>query len=102
MPAALGGHRLLSQLSKVEWRAIAARLDLHGRHLELVEGILNGFDEEAIAEELGISTHTVHTYLKRLYRKLEVRNRSDLVVRIFVTHVMRERETYRRNGRVSA
>ena len=84
--------RLATHLTKGEWRAVANRLDLRGRHLQLAEGILGGFAEEQIADELGISQHTVHTYVKRLYRKLSVSNRADLVVRLFFAHVSCERE----------
>jgi len=34
--------------------------------------------ERAIAEQLGISPHTVRTYIKRLYRKLRVRFRAQI------------------------
>ena len=38
--------------------------------------------ELAIASDLGISQHTVHTYLERVYRKLAVGSRVALVVRV--------------------
>jgi hypothetical protein len=43
------------------------------------------FDDDtdfSIAASLGISPHTVHTHFERLHRKLEVANRSQLILRI--------------------
>lgn len=36
-----------------------------------------------IAMTLNISQHTVHTHIERLYRKLNVNSRSELLVRVF-------------------
>ena len=44
----------------------------------------------AIALELGISQHTVHTYLSRLYRKLGVTSRVQLVLSVLDEFPLRE------------
>src|SRR6266581_2650311 len=36
-----------------------------------------------LAARLGLSPHTVHTYLWRIYRKLQVQSREELLVRVF-------------------
>ena len=43
--------------------------------------------EVEIAQELKISAHTVHTYLGRLYRKLNVSSRAQLIVRVFAEYL---------------
>jgi DNA-binding CsgD family transcriptional regulator len=47
--------------------------------LRLVELLLEGQRPRTAATELGITIHTVRTYLKRLYRKVGVRSQSTLV-----------------------
>ena len=44
---------------------------------------LDGDTEKRTAERLGLSPHTVHTYLWRIYRKLQVQSREELLVRVF-------------------
>jgi DNA-binding CsgD family transcriptional regulator len=40
-----------------------------------------------IADHLGISPHTVHTHIERLYRKVGVASRVSLVRRVFVEYL---------------
>jgi DNA-binding CsgD family transcriptional regulator len=44
-------------------------------------------DEQGLATSLGISRHTIHTHLERLYRKLRVNSRSQLIAAVFVAYV---------------
>jgi len=48
---------------------------------QVLNCLLAGFAEKQIAAELSISHHTVHIYVKRLYRQLGVRSRSQLMIR---------------------
>ena len=66
-----------------EWRALATSLGLSPREFGIVRSVFDGASEKCIAEELGLSPHTVHTYLWRVYRKLHVQNRQELLVRVF-------------------
>ena len=70
-----------------EWQFIASHLDLSPRELQIVGGIFDDKKELTIAAELGISSNTVHTHLSRLYHKLGVTSRVDLVVHFFAEHV---------------
>lgn len=70
------------------WSCIANRLALSERELQIVQGVFDDAHQEAIAEELAISSHTVHTHLERLYHKLQVNSRVELVVRIAECHVL--------------
>ena len=54
--------------------------DLSARETEVLELVVKGFTYPEIGELLGISPHTVTTHVRRVYRKLEVRSRSEAVV----------------------
>jgi len=64
------------------WHRIALAFALSPRELEIVRQIFDDHKEAAIAQALGISPHTVHTYLARVYHKLHVTSRVQLVVRV--------------------
>ena len=76
-----------SILSRAQWRAIGEALQLSARELHTVQYFFDGAEEASIGLEMGISVNTVHTHAKRLYCKLGVRNRSELLVRIFAAHM---------------
>jgi DNA-binding NarL/FixJ family response regulator len=59
------------------------RLRLSPRECQVVQGVLGDLKESAIALRLGLSPQTVHGYLKRVYRKLDVHDRGGLHRRIF-------------------
>jgi len=63
-------------------KTIAKSLRISDRELEIIQGIFDDRKEFAIADELKISMHTVHTHLERLYRKLGVSSRVALVLYI--------------------
>jgi DNA-binding NarL/FixJ family response regulator len=52
---------------------------LSARETEVLELVVKGFTFPEIAEVLSISTHTVTTHVRRIYRKLAVRSRSEAV-----------------------
>ena len=64
------------------WREIARSLKLSARELQIVRGVFNDHTDVAIAADLGISPHTVHTHFDRLHHKLAVADRVELVVRV--------------------
>jgi DNA-binding NarL/FixJ family response regulator len=64
------------------WTVLAVNLKLSGRELQIVRGIFNNQKESTIAAELGVSPHTVHTECERLYRKLGINDRPQLMLRI--------------------
>ena len=70
------------------WLSLMTSLGLSPRERRILESFLNGIDGESlIAERLGISARTVHTHVERLYRKLGVRSRSQLLSSIFLAYV---------------
>ena len=74
-------------LPKGVWPALAQQLRLTDREAAVVEGLFAGDSELAIALRLGISFHTVHTYVGRVYRKLAVTTRGELLLSVFATYV---------------
>ena len=66
-----------------EWRSLANCLGLSPRECGIVRAVFDGDSEKRTAERLGLSPHTVHTYLWRIYRKLNVQSREGLLVRVF-------------------
>jgi len=78
-------------LSNSEWQSVAILLGLSDRQLRIAQCLFDGFDETSIGKELGVSHHTVHTHLIRLYRRLSVGNKSDLLVRVFLAHLSARR-----------
>jgi DNA-binding CsgD family transcriptional regulator len=57
------------------------------REAQIVLAMFDDQKESAMASDLGISPHTVHTHIDRLYRKLSVSSRVALVLRIFVEYL---------------
>ena len=52
---------------------------LSGREAQVLRGVAQGFTTKAIAVKLGVSEKTIQTYRERIYEKLELRTRADLV-----------------------
>ena len=49
------------------------------RELTVMQQVARGFTAHEIAGQMGISTHTVATHVKRIYKKLHVHSRSEAV-----------------------
>lgn len=60
---------------------IAVELGLSRREAQTLERLCRGESEKQVAEALAISRHTVHTYVKALYRRFDVTSRSELLAR---------------------
>jgi DNA-binding CsgD family transcriptional regulator len=67
---------------------VQSRLDrtpLTKREKEVVALLVSGASTRQIAEQTGLTVATVHTYLKRIYSKLGVHSRVELVARMVGT-----------------
>ncbi|MBO6523494.1 MAG: response regulator transcription factor [Balneolaceae bacterium] len=53
--------------------------NLTTREKDILKLLVDGFSMDMISGELEISTHTVDTHIKNIYRKLEVHNRAEVV-----------------------
>jgi len=86
-PAGKLGEHLRVTLPEHVWVSMAVDLSLSRRELQIVQLVCRDDSEEDIASALGISRHTVHTYLDRLYRKLGVGSRAQLISVLFAAYV---------------
>ena len=87
-PAAGGGRE--PQTAEQKLRAIAALLSdspatgdtaedgLTGREREVVDLLASGARAVTIAQQLGLSPHTVRNHLKSVFRKLNLRGQNEL------------------------
>lgn len=78
-----------AHLSDDAWCSIGDSMGMSFRQLQVVRGIFDGSDEPSIGRELGVSAHTVHAHINRLYKKVCVKSRSELVVRVFMAYLAR-------------
>jgi DNA-binding CsgD family transcriptional regulator len=55
---------------------------LSRREKQTLEALLSGASEKQIAAKLGLSPHTVHQYVKAIYRAFTVQSRAELLARV--------------------
>lgn len=70
-------------LSEQEWCQLNEHLGLPPRQAEITMQILHGKSDKQIARELGISLPTVRTHTRRLFRKLGLNDRVELILYVF-------------------
>jgi two-component system NarL family response regulator len=51
------------------------------RECEVLQGIASGLSEKKLAATLSLSPHTIHTHIKKIYRKLQVNSRAEAVLK---------------------
>jgi DNA-binding NarL/FixJ family response regulator len=56
-------------------------LNLTDRERDVLRGLVDGFSYKQVAAELRISTETVRSHVKGIYRKLQVHNVAEAVSR---------------------
>lgn len=59
------------------------------RHVQTLQRLLEGDSEKQIARHLGVSPHTVHVYVKALYRHFDVSSRGELLARFIRSPIHR-------------
>jgi len=57
------------------------KTELSPREREVLNGLAEGHAYKQIAEQLGVSIHTVRNYIRRIYEKLHVRSRTEAVAK---------------------
>ena len=55
--------------------------DLSPRERSVLDGLALGLAYKQIADQLGVSIHTVRNYIRRIYEKLQVRTRTEAVAK---------------------
>ena len=68
--------------TKAEWKRLARELRLPPRQMQITRHIMRGCGDKQIAEALGISVATVRTHLGRLFKRLEVDDRCELILHV--------------------
>ena len=71
--------------SKGEWAKLIQQLLLSPREVQIIRLLCTGHKNYSAASVLGISPETVRTHLKRLYAKLGVRDRFELLCLLVCT-----------------
>lgn len=69
------------------WAHLCRALHLSPRELQIAQAVFDDHKEETIACNLGISPHTVNNYFQRLYTKLQVSSRPQLILRILAEYL---------------
>lgn len=63
-----------------EWRAMGRRLGLTDREVEVVRAMFDYRTELDMAQALGCKPDTLHTHVRRIYDKLGVKSRVEVVL----------------------
>lgn len=71
-------------------------IKLSARERQIAQMMVTGFTTVNAAAILGVSENTIRTYVRRLYRKLNVTNRTDLATRCSQAYVCGEFASHRR------
>jgi len=74
-----------SPFHPAEWDRLTETLGLSPQQARIVELILRGAGDKQIAAALGLSKHTVRTYLNRIFSRLGVSDRLELVIHVFIS-----------------
>ena len=64
------------------WEAIADKLRLSPGEVKVCREVVAGKPDKEIARALGVSSNTVQTHLKRLYKKRGIQNRTQLTTQV--------------------
>jgi DNA-binding CsgD family transcriptional regulator len=69
------------------WAQLSQGLRLSPREVQIVQLVFEDMRDGSIAFELALSPHTVSTYLRRLYTKLQVSSRPQLILRVMAEYL---------------
>ena len=73
------------QFAPAEWAQIVHTLRLSPQQAKIVALILQGHRDKQIACDLGLSAATVRSHLRCIFARIDVRDRVELVLRVFAT-----------------
>jgi len=69
--------------SEQEWARLEEQLGLPPRQAEITKHIVYGQSDKQIARDLGITIPTVRTHVGRLFRRLGLNDRKELILHVF-------------------
>lgn len=64
------------------WCEIGCALGVTKREVQIIQAVFDNLTQKGIANRLKITEHTAHTHLNRLFKKLKVSTRTELVLRV--------------------
>jgi DNA-binding NarL/FixJ family response regulator len=73
-------------ISNEAWLYLRDSLRLSDREITIVQGVFDDEDTDDIAAVLGSSANFVYSSLQRIYRKLHIGSRAELVVRVMAEY----------------
>jgi len=65
------------QRQTVQWRQLQEEVSLTERETDVLQRVAKGYTLPEIAQQFGLSRHTVADYIKQVYRKLNVSSRAE-------------------------
>ena len=77
----------LDALDDHDWASLVNHLKLSRREEQIARCALRNDKMVAIAAQLGVSPHTVHSYRERLFRKLGIGGAAELVAVLFAAYI---------------
>ena len=85
--------RLMEGFSKAAGQPSKVADQLTGRELELLQFMVDGHSNKAIAERLSISENTVKYHVKNILQKLGVQNRTEAATHAIRDHLVKTSST---------
>jgi DNA-binding NarL/FixJ family response regulator len=70
-------------ISPDEWQHIVASLQLSPQQAKIISLILQGKQDKEIGRELALNRYTIRTYLRRVFDRVALEDRMELVLHIF-------------------
>jgi len=74
--------QFFQQPATAKFATAAPESKLSEREQQVLDGLVKGALYKEIADELGISMGTIHTYIRRIYEKLHVHSRAQAVAKV--------------------
>jgi DNA-binding NarL/FixJ family response regulator len=74
-------RKVVQSFQKAPAAPVPAAENLSEREQQVLDLLSHGLMYKEIAEKLGLSYETVHTYIRRIYEKLQVRTRTEAVAK---------------------
>jgi len=68
-------------LNENQWFFIRKRFRMSPRELEVARLVCRGLTNEEISQKLGISSETVKTHLRNVYRRIHVQRKLDMLLK---------------------
>jgi DNA-binding CsgD family transcriptional regulator len=72
-------------LGEAEWTVVVRTLRLSPQQARIVESLLQGNRDKQIARDVGVSVPTERTYLSRIFLRVGVQDRIELILKVFAT-----------------